>query len=199
MKKATMHLLLSSGLVVMMASCGNNAGSAGNGSDTTNTDPKKEATAQNDNTFDTSNVKKDAAFAVDIADAGMLEVQLGKLAQTNASAASVKNFGKEMVTDHGKANDELMALAKTKGIALPAALSDKCQKKYNELAAKSGADFDKAYIEAQVDGHKDVVDLLQKESEKGEDIDVKTWAQGKLPVVQHHLDMAKQIQDGLKK
>jgi len=199
MKKATMHLLLSSGLVVMMASCGNNAGSTGTGSDTANTDPKKEAAAQNDSTFDTSNVKKDAAFAVDIADAGMLEVQLGKLAQTNASAASVKNFAKQMVTDHTKANDELMALAKTKGIVLPAALSDKCQKQYNELSGKTGADFDKAYIDAQVDGHKDVVDMLQKEADKGEDPDVKTWAQGTLPVVQHHLDMVKQIQAGLKK
>jgi putative membrane protein len=198
MKKATMHLLLSSGLVVMMASCGNNTGT-GTGSDSTNTDPKKEAAAHNDSTFDTSNMKKDASFAVDIADAGMLEVELGKLAQTNASAASVKTFAKEMVTDHGKANDELMTLAKTKGIVLPAALSDKCQKQYNDLSAKKGADFDKAYIDAQVSGHKDVVDLLQKEAEKGEDPDVKTWAQGKLPVVQHHLDMAKQVKDGLKK
>jgi len=197
MKKATMHLFLASGLVVMMAACANNSNSTGNGADST--DPKKEAKAQNDSTFDTTNVKKDANFAVDIADAGMLEVQLGKLAQKNASSASVKNFAKQMVTDHGKANDELMALAQTKGIALPATLSDKCQKKYNELSAKTGADFDKAYMEAQVSDHKDVVDLLQKESEKGEDADIRTWAQGKLPAVQHHLDMAKQIEDGLKK
>lgn len=196
MKKATMHLVLASSLAVTMAACSNNAGSNGNNADST--DPKKEAQAQNDSTFDTSNVKKDATFAVDIADAGMLEVELGRLAEKNAAAASVKKFGQEMVTDHSKANDELMALAKTKGISLPAALSDKCQKKYNELAAKTGKDFDKAYMDAQVDGHKDVVDLLQKEAEKGEDADVRTWAQGKLPVVQHHLDMAKQIKDGLK-
>jgi len=197
MKKVTMHLFLASGLVVMMASCGNNANSVGNGPDST--DPKKEAQAQNDSTFDSSHVKKDASFAVDMADAGMLEVQLGQLAQKNAAAASVKNFGKQMVTDHGKANDELMALAQTKGISLPAAMSDKCQKMYNELATKTGKDFDKAYIDAQVSGHKDVVDLLQKESEKGEDPDVKAWAQGKLPAVQHHLEMAKKIEDGLKK
>lgn len=200
MKNAIMHLLLVSGIVTM-AACGNNSNSAGNGADSTGAGPdaKKEAKAQNDSTFDTSAVKKDASFAVDVADAGRLEVELGKLAETNASAASVKNFGKQMVTDHGKANDELMTLAKTKGITLPAALSDKCQKMYNDLSAKKGSDFDKAYMDAQVDGHKDVVDLLQKESDKGEDPDIKAWAQGKLPTVQHHLDMAKQIKDGLKK
>ena len=199
MKKVTMHALLASGFVVMMTACGNNAGSAGNGSDSTGVDAKKEAKAANDSTFDTSSVKKDASFAVDVADAGMLEVQLGKLAATNASSARVKDFGKQMVTDHSKANDELMALAKTKGITLPATLSDKSQKAYNDLSSKMGADFDKAYMDAQVDGHKDVVDMLQKESDKGEDADIKAWAQGKLPTVQHHLDMAKQIKDGLKK
>ncbi|MBS1565901.1 MAG: DUF4142 domain-containing protein, partial [Bacteroidetes bacterium] len=178
---------------------GNNNGSAGNGSDSTGVDPKKEAKAQNDSTFDTSGVKKDASFAVDIADAGMLEVQLGKLAQDNASSASVKKFGQQMVTDHTKAGDELAALAKTKGIALPTSLSDKCQKQFNELSSKKGTDFDKAYMDAQVSGHKDVVDMLKKESDKGEDADIKTWAQNTLPKVQHHLDMAKQIQDGLKK
>lgn len=197
MKKATMHLLLASGLAVMTASCANNSNNAPGSSDST--DPKKEAKAQNDSTFDTSGVKKDASFAVDIADASMLEVQLGKLAQTNASSASVKDFAREMVTDHGKANDELMTLAKTKGITLPAALSDKCQKKYNDLTSKTGADFDKAYIDAQVSDHKDVVDMLQKEADKGEDPDVKAWAQGKLPAIQHHLDMAKHVKDRLKK
>jgi len=188
MKKATMHLVIA-GLSVLMAACGNNAN--------TTDDNKKQAEAKNDSTFDSSKIKKDASFAVDVADAGMLEVQLGKLAQTNAASAAVKNFGKEMVTDHGKANDELTALAGQKGIALPSGLSDKCQKIFNDLSAKTGKEFDKAYMDAQVSGHKDVVDALQKESGNGEDPDLKTWAQGKLPAIQHHLDMAKEVQSGL--
>ena len=191
MKKATMHVFIAAGLTAMMAACGNNAN--------TTEDNKKQAEAKNDSTFDSSKVKKDASFAVDVADAGMLEVQLGNLAQTNASSASVKKFGKEMVTDHSKANDELMALAGQKGIALPAGLSDKCQKIFNDLSAKKGHDFDKAYMEAQVSGHKDVVDAMQKESEKGEDPDLKSWAQAKLPAIQHHLEMAKQVDGALKK
>ncbi len=191
MKKATMHVFIAAGLGLIMAACGNNAN--------TTQDNKKEAEAKNDSTFDSSKVKKDASFAVDVADAGMLEVQLGQLAQTNASSAAVKSFGKEMVTDHTKAGDELTALAKQKDIALPAGLSDKCQKIFNDLSAKKGNDFDKAYMDAQVSGHKDVVDAMQKEADKGEDPDLKSWAQAKLPTIQHHLDMAKQVQDGLKK
>jgi len=191
MKKATMHVFIAAGLGLMMAACGNNAN--------TTEDNKKQAEAKNDSTFDSSNIKKDASFAVDVADAGMLEVQLGQLAQTNASSAAVKKFGSEMITDHSKANDELKALATQKGITLPSGLSDKCQKIFNDLSSKKGHDFDKAYMDAQVSGHKDVVDAMQKESDKGEDPDLRSWAQAKLPTIQHHLDMAKQTQDGLKK
>src|SRR5215217_2395608 len=77
--------------------------------------------------------ESDRTFARDAADAGMLEVKLGELAQKNGNSAEVKKLGSHMITDHTKANDELKALAKKKGIALPTALSDKHQEKYNEL------------------------------------------------------------------
>src|SRR6187402_3719502 len=57
--------------------------------------------------------ESDAKFAVDAANGGMAEVALGKLAQTKATNAKVKEFADMMVMDHSKANDELMALAKT--------------------------------------------------------------------------------------
>src|SRR5690606_9501857 len=66
----------------------------------------------------------DADFAVKAADGGLFEVQLGKIAVANASDQGVKDFGQMMVDDHGKANEELMALAKQKGIVLPTAPSE---------------------------------------------------------------------------
>ncbi len=119
-------------------------------------------------------------------------------AGTNASAANVKDFATMMVNDHSAANNELKEAAAKKNISLPMALSDEKQKKYNGLAVKKGTDFDKAYVDCMVDGHKDAIDAFQKESEKGNDADLRTWASGKLATLQHHYEVIKSIKDGKK-
>src|SRR5687768_18424506 len=70
-------------------------------------DTKEVAEDQNEEKFDDSNIEKDTEFAVKAADGGMLEVELGKLAQTNAASPEVKKFAQMMVDEHTKANDEL--------------------------------------------------------------------------------------------
>ncbi len=50
---------------------------------------------------------------------GMMEVAMGRLAAQNAQSDDVKSFGKRMVTDHSKANDELKSIAAKKGVKLP--------------------------------------------------------------------------------
>jgi putative membrane protein len=117
-------------------------------------------------------------------------VQLGKLALTNSSAPAVKKFANMMIEDHTKANAELKALAEKKNITVPAVLSNKNQDDYNDLSKKKGADFDKAYTSFMVKDHKDDIDEFKKEADKGTDADLKDWASGKVPVLQHHLEMA---------
>ena len=58
----------------------------------------------------------DQAFVVETAMVGMAEVELGKLAADKAASGKVKAFGQQMVADHGKAGDELKALAASKQI-----------------------------------------------------------------------------------
>lgn len=172
------------------ASCGNN--------DNAETDSKEMAEEQNEAKHDDTNLEKDSEFAVNAADAGMLEVELGKLAATNASNAQVKAFAQGMVTDHSQANEELKSLAAGKNITLPATLSEDKQKTVNDMAAKKGADFDKAYADMMVSDHEKVVDMFQKEADNGKDMDVKGWAAGKVPTLQHHLEMAKTTRDAVK-
>lgn len=140
----------------------------------------------------------DAKFATAAANGGMAEVALGKLASEKATNAQVKQFGSMMVTDHGKANDELMAIAKAKNITLPATVDTEHQQKMDELSKKTGADFDKAYVDAMVDGHKKTLDLMQNEAKNGKDADLKAFAAKTAPIVQMHLDAIKKIHDSLK-
>lgn len=154
-------------------------------------DSKEVAEEQNDAKFEDTDIKNDTEFAVDAADAGMLEVQLSKLALERATIPAVKQFAQTMVDEHTKANAELTTLAGQKSISLPAVLSDKSQKKYNDLLEKSGKDFDDAYTDCMVKNHKDAVDKFKKQAEKGDDADLKSWAAGKVATLEHHLEMAK--------
>src|SRR5438105_12196347 len=65
----------------------------------------------------------DKTFMMNAAKGGMMEVEWGKLAGQNGQNPDVKKFGSRMVTDHSKANSELMALAKEEGVTLPSAKS----------------------------------------------------------------------------
>lgn len=58
-------------------------------------------------------------FITQAALSGMKEVATGKLAKQKAQDGKVKSFGSMMVEDHSKANNELIALAKSKNIKMP--------------------------------------------------------------------------------
>lgn len=111
-----------------------------------------------------SNGDKD--FVKDIATANIAEVELGRMALDKAVNPDVKKFAQMMIDDHTKANEELTALASKDNIAVPSGLDDKHNDLRDELAKKTGADFDKDYIDAMVDGHQDVMDKLESRIDK---------------------------------
>jgi len=154
-------------------------------------DSKEVAEDQNETKFEDTKIEDDTEFAVSAADASLFEIQVGQLALTNASTPEVKKLAQQMIDDHTKASEELKSLAQTKNISLPSALSDKCQKKYNDLSEKKGIDFDDAYTDLMVKDHKDVIDQFKKESEKGNDAELRAWAGEKVPALEHHLEMSK--------
>lgn len=167
-------------------------------STTTSTDTTSSMAAAPTATKDTS-MAADREFLMEAASGGMMEVQLGKLAQANASSAGVKEFGRMMVTDHTKANTELKVIAAKKNVTVPAAPAEKEQKHIDELKSKKGADFDKAYVEMMVDDHKEDISKFQDETTKGNDADVKAFATKTLPVLNKHLEHITTIQNAMKK
>ena len=118
-------------------------------------------TAGSDNV---SNGDKD--FVKDIASASIAEVELGRMALDKAANPAVKKFAQMMVDDHTKANEELTTLASQNNIPVPSAPDDKHNDLRDKLAQKTGADFDKDYMDAMVDGHQDVIDKLESRIDK---------------------------------
>ena len=140
----------------------------------------------------------DAKFATKAAGGGMAEVALGKLAQQKSTNSQIQSFGAMMVTDHGKANDELAAIAKTKNITLPDSVDADHKQKIADLSKMSEKDFDKAYVDAMIDGHKKTLKLMQDEATNGKDADLKAFAAKVAPTVQIHLDAINKIHDSMK-
>lgn len=158
----------------------------------------KDTTSNAMNTGGIAVTSDDAKFATAAANGGMAEVALGKLASQKTANAQIKDFAAMMVTDHSKANDELMTIAKTKNIALPATVDADHQKKMDDLSKMNGKDFDKAYVNAMVDGHKKTLSLMQDEAKNGKDADLKAFAAKTATVVQMHLDAINKIHDSMK-
>jgi putative membrane protein len=161
-------------------------------------DAKKEASKENKEKFEDTNLKDDVDFVLDAADAGMYEVQVAQLAKTNSSSAKVKELADHMIKDHSKANEELKSIAARKNITLPSKLSDKKQKEFDELTKLKGVEFDKEYSKEMVKDHKDAIDKFQKEADKGMDGELKAWSAGKIATLKHHLGMAEATHDAVK-
>ncbi|QPH40189.1 DUF4142 domain-containing protein [Pedobacter endophyticus] len=140
----------------------------------------------------------DSKFATEAAVSGMAEVELGKLALEKGTSQQVKDFASMMVKDHGMANTELMTLAQQKNITLPSTVDEEHKKKMDDLSKKTGADFDKAYVDAMVSGHKSTLKLMEDEARDGKDADLKAFASKTAPIVQGHLTTINKIDDSMK-
>lgn len=134
-----------------------------------------------------------ADFAVEAANGSMMEVQLGEYASKNATDKSVKDFGAMLVKDHSEANDKLKSIASSKNIALPASVGQDMTDKMNDMMKKTGKDFDKAYMNAMVDDHKNDIDKYQKAADNLNDSEVKNFAAATLPTLKKHLNDAEAI------
>lgn len=134
----------------------------------------------------------DKRFVTEAAQGGMAEVALGNVAKSNGQNDAVKQFGDRMVTDHGKANDELKQLAQQKSWTLPTDADAKHKKDQDMLQGKQGADFDKMYMQHMVKDHQKDVKAFQRCANSCTDPDLKAWASKTLPTLQEHLQMAQQ-------
>jgi len=137
-------------------------------------------------TGDSSLSEKDKTFMKKAAKGGTMEVAMGQVAEQKGQSEDVKSFGKRMVTDHSKANDELKSIASKKGVQLPS-------KEHNAKWTS-----DKAYMDMMVKDHEKDLAEFKEEASDGSDPDLKKFADDTAKMVQEHLDLAKETQGKLK-
>ena len=137
-------------------------------------------------------------FLVKSYEAGMYEIQLSQMAATNGLDADVKSLAAALVPAHTAINSRISAIAASANFVLPAAIDADHQKDLQDMGKLTGADFDKKYINAIVDGHKNAVDAYKDAYKNLGDGDTKIFAAETLPKIQDHLAMAKKVQDRIK-
>lgn len=161
-----------------------------------------ETTAGDSVTTDSANtasvVLADSLFIRQATIGGMTEVELGNLALAKTTNSSVKDFANMMITDHTKANEELMAMAKNKSFTLPDSLDGEHKAKVDNLRNLSGAEFDRAYMATMVTDHQKTLELMRTEASSGVDAALKDFAAKTAPVVQTHLEHAQRLQGSLR-
>ena len=126
--------------------------------------------------------QKDQKFISQIAAGGVQAVQDAKVAQKQGND-STKQIASRIVSERGNSNQELLGLAKKKGLGLGV---DKIKPRN-----MGKSDFDKQYrhttgVDLQAD-----LKLLQTAASSSDDKDVKAWAAKTAPMVKGHLSMVK--------
>ncbi len=136
----------------------------------------------------------DRQFIIDAAQGGMAEVSLGKLATERATSDEVKEYGQRMVQEHTRANKELLQLAAQKGVTPPSDMGPKYEAAMERLSQLPRESFDEAYMnEGGINGHLESEAVYRRQSQLGEDADLKAFAAKILPTIQEHLQMARDM------
>ena len=128
------------------------------------------------------------AFARKVAGANAFEIQSSQLAQDRAQSGEVKSFAKQMITDHTKIGEDFKSILQSANIRPPPERLDAKQKAaLSKLKKAMGPAFDRAYMSAQLSGHKQAVALVGKYAKSGRTPQFKELAQKTLPTLEQHL------------
>ena len=138
---------------------------------------------------------RDEDFLKDIAQAGQIEIESSQLAATKASNAEVKAYAERIVKEHTDASKELMNLVHAKNAMWTAddPLMKEKKEKHKSLQEKSGAEFDKEYLEDMISDHESVLVKVAKEREFGKDAEIKAFANKAEPSLREHLKLARDL------
>jgi putative membrane protein len=132
------------------------------------------------------------AFASSAAQTGMIEIALGGLALQKSNNSQVRQFAQKMIRDHGQANLELDSIVQREGLILPTRLDAKYDAIVRSFNAKSGAEFDKAYIAHMAKNHADEMSLFESAARLS-DPQVAAYAQKTLTMLQEHRQLAENL------
>ena len=138
--------------------------------------------------------RADRRFIEEAASSGMMEVQAAQLAATRSTDRAVKSYAATLAEQQGAANNELMQLAASLGLELPAALQRSARHELERLGKRTGAEFDREFVrEIGIKEHERDIRRFQKASKDVKEPQLKAWIDRTLPMLQQHLAEAQKL------
>jgi putative membrane protein len=135
--------------------------------------------------------------------ANTTEIQLATLASRKATSPQVKQIARKLAADHAKNREQVLALAQKVNLTLTPAQGGSVGAADSvamppQLQEKSGAEFDRAFIEHEINDHQSNIQKVQNQILPSmQDQQVKAYLQKTLTEMQSHLASLQQIQQQL--
>jgi putative membrane protein len=138
------------------------------------------------------NKDRDQHFLQNAIEGNLTEIQLGKMAEQNASTEAGRSFGQMLANDHSKNNEKATQVAHALKVSVPTEPNAKQRQMIREFSQLSGRSFDRELAQHMVTDHKkDIRDFEQ--AAKSQDEQVADYAKDTLPTLRKHLDTAEAL------
>jgi putative membrane protein len=138
------------------------------------------------------------AFVTAAAQSDNYEIQAGRLILTQSQDQRVRGFAQQMVDHHSQTSASLAKAAGAAGLPPPPkTLGGDQQQMLAGLQSLKGPDLDRTYMTQQVNAHTSALVTQQTYAASGDNGDLRTAARSTVPLIQRHLEMAKQLKASL--
>lgn len=142
----------------------------------------------------TASVEGDAAFVQKAMESGKMEVVEAQAAMKKAQSTDVRDVATMIYRDHTMSNGKLEEIVEDKPNLAPSKDDLRAMETPKQGAATAAADFDRDYIQQQIQAHKESIALFRKQSAEGSDPQLRRFAEENLPVLERHLEALEQAE-----
>lgn len=137
------------------------------------------------------------AVARNAAISNQFEIESSRVALLKSRNPNVRRFARRMIADHTALAARMRQALRLARLPVPSAQLDPAHRQMlRRLQALSGANFDRHYMRDQVNGHLQAVALMSRYSRTGSNPVLRRLASNALPVIEHHLVLARQLEAG---
>lgn len=120
------------------------------------------------------------------------EVTLGRMIQERGASPQVRSYGSMLARDHGKGLAQAQRIADRLHLHIAATLTPEARHEQALLRRLSGRSFDREVRRYMIDDHRKDIAKFSAQARSG-DRATSGYAAATIPVMQHHLAMARAI------
>ena len=136
----------------------------------------------------------DSEFVQEAIRGNLAEIQMGELAKERAQSKDVRDYGRMLVDDHSKANQNAIAAAKSMNIAAPTEPSEQQKKEHDAIANMSGSQFDSLFMSHMIQDHRHDIAQYKAQAQSGRSSKATDYAKSTLPTLNSHFSKAQAVQ-----